>query len=76
MQLAPTADDVWLWGMAVLNKTKIAPVPFGYLHARGIPRSQEKRLASTNHLNNQNVLFMQKMIKMYPEIGQWIKKDS
>ncbi|GHS97507.1 hypothetical protein FACS189421_04420 [Bacteroidia bacterium] len=68
MEIAPTADDVWLWGMAVLNKTKIAPVPFGYLHGRGIRGSKEKTLLSINKVNNRNVLFMQDMIKKYPAI--------
>jgi hypothetical protein len=73
MKIAPTADDVWLWAMAVLNKTKIAPVPFGYLHGHGIRGSQEKSLRALNHVDNRNVAFMQDVIKQYPEIGELMK---
>ncbi|GHS97513.1 hypothetical protein FACS189421_04440 [Bacteroidia bacterium] len=72
MEIAPTADDVWLWGMAVLNKTKIAPVPFGYRIAHTIHGSQEKTLLSVNLVDNRNVLFMQNMIRKYPEISNLV----
>jgi hypothetical protein len=76
MEIAPTADDVWLWGMAVLNQTKIAPVSFGYRIAHTIHGSQEKTLLSVNLVNNRNGIFMQKMIEKYPAIGEIILKKN
>lgn len=40
-RLAPTSDDIWFWGMAVLNRTKIRLVENGLKKHIYVPHSQD-----------------------------------
>ena len=73
MQLAPKADDVWFWAMALLNNTKIYIVPnaireFAHVNPereRGL--TDELTLFSFNKKGG-NDIQIQKVIEHYPEI--------
>jgi len=80
MELAPKADDVWFWAMAVLNNTKTV-----------IPKNHVKKLTYVNPerergLTNEITLFssnkaggndsqITNVIKYYPQILDIIKND-
>ena len=72
-KLAPKADDVWFWSMAVLNLTKVKVVKdrikeLTYVNPereRGL--TNEKTLFSTNRQGG-NDLQLEKVLKHYPQI--------
>jgi hypothetical protein len=66
--LAPNADDVWFWAMAVLNGTKIALVPDARKESKIIDNSQEVSLWSENSQNNRNNQFLDAIVKHYPAL--------
>ncbi|MDR2007506.1 MAG: glycosyltransferase, partial [Alphaproteobacteria bacterium] len=73
MKLAPRADDIWFWAMALLKGTKINYVKSIYGNNIGlsqfiIPNTQYTSLEQTNVYNNENDFQMAAVIKQYPQI--------
>jgi len=66
MKLAPTADDIWFWAMAVLNMTKIAIVENGIFYPLPIDNNEKGSLYEVNKY--QNDIFIQNIINYYPEV--------
>ena len=75
MREIPTNDDIWFWGMAVLNGTKIAVNPKGYqLKLIEDKAAQEFCLKNLNR-NDTTVGTsgrdgVNKMCKLFPKIGE------
>ncbi|WP_405304189.1 glycosyltransferase family 2 protein [Methanobrevibacter sp.] len=80
-KLCPTADDVWIWAMAVLNDTKIKGVKNSYTKltyvnlARELNMLNQKTLYSVNKMvgNNQQV---ENVLFEFPKILENIVKDT
>ena len=48
-KLAPTSDDFWFWAAAVVNGTKVMPMPFGpHNKPRGLGKPRELSLKTIN----------------------------
>lgn len=77
--ICPTGDDIWIWGMAVLNNTKIYPIPeqltkLTYVNpARDLNLFNEKTLFSEN--KNKNDYQINKLIEKYPLILERILNE-
>ncbi|GMO11670.1 MAG: glycosyl transferase [Rickettsiales bacterium] len=76
MKLAPTADDIWFWAMAILQNTKINIVKDGYykkiIHVNG---TRENSLWSANKFGK-NDEQIKNILKYYPKILKKILKDN
>lgn len=76
-ELAPKADDIWFWAMALLNKTKIKIVNNNIKELTYINPERERGLTgettlfSTNKKGG-NDLQMEKVLYHYPEIAEII----
>lgn len=75
-KLAPTADDIWFWAMAVLNDTKINVIKGNQSSLNFVEGSQETGLCYTNVANNQNDIQLQNVLNYYPEIYKKLDKRS
>lgn len=73
-KLAPLADDIWFWAMAVLNGTKIRNIKNGYTKLQYVNEDREmglingQTLASENVVNGKNDEQLQNILKKYPEL--------
>ena len=71
-KIAPYGDDIWFWGMAVLNKTKIVAINhlirLTYVNpAREVNLLSEKTLWNSNETGGNNI-YLKNMIDEFPEI--------
>lgn len=55
MQMTPTVDDIWFWVAAETNRTKIAPIPFGYWHQPDLEKPSKVFLRNTNVFSSTDV---------------------
>lgn len=76
MQLAPNADDIWFWAMAVLKGTKINVIGKNHSDLTYIEGSQETALWKTNVSENQNDVQMQKILQYFPQIMTKLEKNE
>ncbi len=76
VQLAPDADDIWFWAMAVLNGTKINVVKNNYRNLTYVNGTQETSLWKTNVTKNQNDPKIQKVLSYYPQILKRLDKHN
>lgn len=82
MKLAPRADDIWLWAMAVINKgyfgaeSPYVIVPDGYSENLQFvePEQQESSLWSYNVLKNGNDSQLKAVIGHFPQIKEVLGK--
>ena len=79
-KLSPQADDVWIWAMAVLNRTKVRVVPNNnpslvYVNlARELNLLGEKTLFSSN-VSGGNDSQISNVINYYPEILEILMEE-
>lgn len=79
-RLCPNADDIWVWAMAILNKTKIKcvknnMVQLTYVNlARELNIINEKTLYSLNY-GGGNDSQLKQIIDYYPDILKILKED-
>lgn len=79
-KLCPNADDVWIWAMAILNRTKIKcvknnMVQLTYVNlARELNILNEKTLYSSN-FEGGNDLQLKNIIDYYPDIMKILMED-
>jgi lipopolysaccharide biosynthesis glycosyltransferase len=66
-EICPHGDDIWFWGMALLNNTKIQRVIESDFYLDLIPESQENALWIDN-VRNRNDKMLESLVKNYPEI--------
>ena len=80
MELAPNADDVWFWAMAVLNHTKIqlSDVPIQNLiyinPARELNLTDDGTLYSSNGCGDNDVQ-LKNVLQKYPELYNMLQKE-
>ena len=80
LELCPAGDDIWFWGMAVLNKTKISVIdqPFYDLTYINLAREtgilNELTLWESNK-GGRNDNQMKNMVKKFPKLLEIIKED-
>lgn len=79
VELAPKADDVWFWAMAVLNKTKILVVKDWIRELTYVNPERERGLTDEITLfsfnkKGGNDLQIDKVINHYPQILQILKE--
>ncbi len=72
MKMAPTVDDVWFYAAAVVNGTKIAPVPFGFSRPYDLHKPRRITLKKTNIHSGVDVNreALESIIEKYPVIKQ------
>lgn len=76
MSLAPTADDVWFWAMAVMNGTKIKVVENNQSELDYIPDTQDSDAClykSNTGSDCQNDVFIKNVLKAYPVVLRKLK---
>ena len=79
-KLCPNADDIWIWAMAVLNRTKIKGVKdnmtkLTYVNlARELDIINEKTLYSSN-VGGGNDLQLKNILDYYPDIMKILRED-
>lgn len=73
-KLAPYADDIWFWAMAVLNGTKIKNIPYRMHKMTYVNLEREKRqtnentLAKINITNGGNDRQFKEVLNAYPQL--------
>lgn len=79
--LAPNADDIWFWAMALKNGTKIKVVENNiksliYVNPeRELGLNNELNLHTTNVFENKNDIQLQNVLNHYPEITEKLKEE-
>lgn len=73
-ELAPFADDIWFWAMAVLNGTKINVIKNNYAGLKYVDGTQECGLYHMNVEGARNDEQLANVLKEYPQIMTKIKK--
>jgi lipopolysaccharide biosynthesis glycosyltransferase len=64
----PHGDDLWFWGMAVLNGTKIQTVKDSHFKLVDVPGTQETALWKSNVLGGENDKMLRALDARFPEI--------
>ena len=78
-ELVPTHDDVWLWAMSVLGKTKTKQVNGFDMSIDSIEDTQQFGLCNINKKNSEGIDTEEgynKIIKAYPEIRDILKCED
>lgn len=73
-ELAPFADDIWFWAMAVLNGTKINVIKNNYKSLKYVDGTQECGLFHMNVEGAKNDEQLANVLKEYPQIMTKLKK--
>lgn len=73
-ELAPFADDIWFWAMAVLNGTKINVIKNNYTKLKYVDGTQECGLYQINVNSRKNDEQLANVLKEYPQIMTKIEK--
>ena len=81
LKLCPSCDDVWLWAMAVLNKTKITSIgnPLKHLTYVNILRENNANDEYTLWEDNKegiNDISINNMLEQFPEIMEIINQNG
>jgi hypothetical protein len=84
MKLAPQADDIWLWAMAIINEKFVDESPYVVVERGdkglkfvGFSFSQKEEGSALNHYNvfqNGNDRQLETVIKHYPQIMKILQK--
>ena len=80
-ELAPTADDLWFWAMAVLNGTKIKipanSISFGsFVYVDIDAQENGENLRQKNYVEDQNDVQLQKIIERYPALAEKLIRED
>lgn len=77
LSLAPKADDIWFWAMAVLNNVKINLIAKPYNRLKMVPGSQEQgTLWKENVIGGGNDVQLAAVLAHYPQIMEKLDKKS
>lgn len=69
-QLCESGDDIWFWGMAVMNKTKIRVVPDNDFSLEFTPDSQNVALWKVNDSGGRNDEMLDNLLARFPAIHE------
>lgn len=67
-KLIPSNDDIWFWGMAILNNTKIKVVEDNQAECLTIDKTQDNSLFHINVINGNNDKQITNLINQFPQI--------
>jgi len=73
--LAPHADDIWFWAMAVLNHTKIKVIENGYNNPIAISETQDIGLWQTINNKGGNDYQLKNVLNYFYEIKEILKNE-
>jgi len=73
--LAPHADDIWFWAMAVLNRTKIKVVENGYNNPITISETQDIGLWRTINIKGANDYQLKNVLDYFFEIKEILMSE-
>lgn len=77
MSLAPKADDIWFWAMAVLNNVKINLIAKPYNHLKTVPGSQKEGcLWQENVIGGGNDVQFAAVLAHYPQIADKLDRKA
>jgi glycosyltransferase involved in cell wall biosynthesis len=74
VKLAPKADDIWFWAMAVLNGTKIIVIPDNISEVVTVERTQDVCLFSSNVHEGGNDVQLENVVRHYPNLKLFLQK--
>lgn len=74
-RLAPHADDIWFWAMAVLNHTKIKVIENGYNNPITISETQNIGLWQTINIKGGNDYQLNNVLNYFYEIKEILKNE-
>ena len=78
MKVIPTHDDIWLWAMSVLGRTKTRPVNGFKMSINTIEDTQKHGLCNINKKNNTGIDAgdgVNKLIGEFPELLKILKEE-
>ncbi|MCS2609142.1 glycosyltransferase family 8 protein [Halomonas dongshanensis] len=75
-ELCQHGDDIWFWGMAVINDVKIKIVKGKKFKLNFVPESQDVALWHENDVNGRNDVMINNLLLTYPDIVSKIKGDE
>lgn len=71
LKLSPTADDIWIWAMAVLNNTKTRRIPYAhYKFTFSKISNQACGLCRINYGANVNNICLKNILEYFPKIKE------
>ncbi len=70
------ADDIWLKVMELLGDVKVLWVKNNYMLPKVIKEAQATNLNSSNVLKNGNDIYINQLIKLYPEVLKRMREDN
>lgn len=81
IKLAPNADDVWFWAMAILNNTKIAVVKNSIVNLTYVNPARERGLINevtlfSSNKKGGNDYQIKNVLNHYPKIMEILKQDK
>ena len=74
--ICPTGDDLWFWGMAVLNRTKVQRVKDSSFALDFVPETQATALWKENYQDGGNDVMLRALHARYPEILEALKQSD
>lgn len=76
--IAPTADDIWFWAMAVAKGTRITTVPFGYNKPKGLGKPRDISLKTINFKSKEdrNKSALDAILKRFPKIKSRLNNEK
>jgi len=81
LKLSPNADDIWFWGMVVLNNKKVKVLKNGYKYLNYINPERELRLNDDGTLLKENMLGgrndkqLSALLEYYPKIKDKLQEE-
>ncbi len=76
LKLAPTADDIWFWAMAVLNNTQVNLVKNPHGIPKNVANTQQVALSIINVDEGENSIQFNQILSNYPDLEFKLKKHS
>lgn len=76
MDICPTGDDIWFWGMAVLNGTKIRVAGKKKFDLKFVESSQDEALWMVNDQGGRNDAMIAALFERYPELGRELRRET
>ena len=79
-KISPDNDDIWFWGMSVLNDTKIKVTEnakcLNYINTkREYGKTNDRTLAQINYHNGYNDIQLENLLEYYPNIKEKLYSD-
>ncbi len=68
--ICPHGDDIWFWGMALLNNTRIRVVDDSKFQLNFVENTQDTALWRENDVGGRNDVMIRNMLERFPEIRQ------